>query len=141
MFEQLWYALPQSALNDSEVKVWQDIRNIRESVNKKLEEQRAAGVIGSALAAEVDIYAIDADYAVLARLGEDLRLVLITSRATVHRAANAEDQRIVVTPSAHVKCERCWHYRDDIGADSQHPTLCGRCASNLFGSGEVRHYA
>ena len=141
VFEQLWYELPKSGLNDSEVKVWQDIRNIRELVNKKLEEQRAAGVIGSALAAEVDIYSIDADYDLLARLGEDLRLVLITSRATVHRAVNAEDQRIVVTPSAHAKCERCWHYRVDIGVDIQHPALCGRCASNLFGNGEVRHYA
>ena len=141
VFEQQWYALPDSGLSGSEVGCWWDIRNVREQVNKKLEEQRAAGAIGSALAAEVDIHIADSGFDALARLGDDLRLVLITSRATVHRVAGAEEQRIVVTPSAHAKCERCWHYRADVGADAQHATLCGRCVSNLFGSGEVRKYA
>ena len=141
VFEQQWYVLPDSGLSGTEVSIWWDIRNIRESVNKKLEEQRAAGAIGSALAAEVDIYAVDADYDALARLGDDLRLVLITSRATVHRVATEAELGIEVTPSAHTKCERCWHYRADVGADAQHPTLCGRCVSNLFGSGEARRYA
>jgi len=138
VFEQQWYALPDAGLSGLEVGIWRNIRTVRDSVNKKLEEARAAGAIGSALAAEVDIHADDADYDALARLGDDLRLVLITSRATVHRAA---DRRIVVTSSAHAKCERCWHYRKDVGADAQHPTLCGRCVSNLFGSGEQRKYA
>lgn len=141
IFQQLWYALPDSGLTGSEVSIWADIRNVRESVNKKLEEQRAAGVIGSALAAEVDIYSAEEEYAVLARLKDDLRLVLITSRANVHHATSAGEQRIVVTPSPHAKCERCWHYRADVGSDANHPTLCGRCVSNLFGSGEVRKYA
>ena len=141
IFQQLWYALPDSGLTGSEVSIWADIRNVRESVNKKLEEQRAAGAIGSALAAEVDIYSADEEYAVLARLKDDLRLVLITSRANVHYATSAGEQRIVVTPSPHAKCERCWHYRADVGSDANHPTLCGRCVSNLFGSGEVRKYA
>ena len=141
VFEQQWYELPESRLSGAEISAWGNIRSIRESVNKKLEEARAAGAIGSALAAEVDIYADDADYDALARLGDDLRLVLITSRATVHSGASAEERRIVVTPSVHTKCERCWHYRQDIGADAQHPTLCARCVSNLFGSGEARRYA
>ena len=80
-------------------------------------------------------------YDVLARLGDDLRLVFITSRATVHRVATEADAHIDVSASLHDKCERCWHYREDVGADAQHPTLCGRCVSNLYGSGEVRKYA
>ncbi|MFN7196716.1 MAG: zinc finger domain-containing protein, partial [Hylemonella sp.] len=48
---------------------------------------------------------------------------------------------VQVTPSAAPKCERCWHYRDDVGHDPAHPTLCGRCTSNLFGSGESRTHA
>jgi isoleucyl-tRNA synthetase len=141
VFEQQWYVLPDSGLSGAEVSIWWDIRNIRESVNKKLEEQRAAGEIGSALAAEVDIFMVGGNCDALARLGDDLRLVLITSRATVHRVATEAEQRIVVMPSTHTKCERCWHYRADVGADAQHPTLCGRCVSNLFGSGEARKYA
>ncbi len=38
------------------------------------------------------------------------------------------------------KCERCWHYRADVGAEPAHPGLCGRCADNLFGAGEDRQF-
>ncbi len=48
---------------------------------------------------------------------------------------------IRVTASNAVKCERCWHYRADVGSDAAHPTLCGRCTSNLFGTGEARKFA
>lgn len=77
----------------------------------------------------------------LANLGDDLRFVLITSHVTIHRAASEADERIKVIPSMHPKCERCWHYRADVGSDPLHPPLCGRCVSNLFGDGEARKYA
>ena len=48
---------------------------------------------------------------------------------------------IAVNPVAELKCERCWHWRADVGADQAHPTLCGRCVSNLFGPGDRREYA
>ena len=57
MFEQQWYALPDSGLSGSEVSIWWDIRNMREPVNKKLEEQRAAGAIGSAWQPKWMLYA------------------------------------------------------------------------------------
>jgi isoleucyl-tRNA synthetase len=34
----------------------------------------------------------------------------------------------VVSRAPGVKCERCWIYRDDVGVDPKHPTLCGKCA-------------
>jgi isoleucyl-tRNA synthetase len=67
--------------------------------------------------------------------------VLITSRATLHRVGSEVDERIVVTPSLHAKCDRCWHWRADVGSGSDHPTLCGRCGDNLFGGGETRAIA
>ncbi|HLP97172.1 MAG TPA: isoleucine--tRNA ligase [Sideroxyarcus sp.] len=140
VFEQLWYALPESGLDGAAVSAWGDIRSVREQVNKKLEEQRAAGAIGSALQAEVDVYAPKDTFDLLARLGDDLRLVLITSRANVHLREGG-GLGIEVKPSSHAKCERCWHYRFDVGSDAGHPTLCGRCVSNLFGKGEARRYA
>ena len=139
VFEQLWYKLPDLGLDGAAVSAWGDIRAVREQVNKKLEEQRAAGAIGSALQAEVDVYAPKATYELLARLGDDLRLVFITSRADVHLREG--ELEIKVAASGHVKCERCWHYRSDVGSDANHPTLCGRCVSNLFGNGEARRYA
>ena len=74
------------------------------------------------------------------RLGEDLKFVFITSRATVNNVAGA-GVGVNVTPSAHQKCERCWHYRADVGRDAAHPMLCGRCVANLYGSGEPRVHA
>jgi len=139
VFEQLWYALPDAGLSGEAVSAWADIRAVREQVNKKLEEQRASGAIGSALQAEVDVYAPKATFELLSRLGDDLRLVFITSCANVHQREG--ELEIKVTPSSHQKCERCWHYRADVGANAEHPTLCGRCVSNLFGAGEARRYA
>jgi len=139
VFEQQWYALPDSGLSGEQVSGWADIRAVRELVNKKLEDQRAAGAIGSALQAEVDVYAPKATFELLSRLDDDLRFVLITSRANVHQRDG--ELEIKVTPSTHEKCERCWHYREDVGRDAAHPTLCGRCVSNLFGDGEARQHA
>jgi len=139
VFEQVWYKLPDSGMKGETVSAWGDIRAVREQVNKKLEEQRAAGAIGSALQAEVDVYAPKTTYELLSRLGDDLRLVFITSRANVHLREG--ELEIKVTPSAQQKCERCWHYRADVGVDAAHPTLCGRCVSNLLGEGEARKHA
>jgi isoleucyl-tRNA synthetase len=74
----------------------------------------------------------------LAPLGDDLRFVLITSQA---RVVAADTDRVEVTPSAAKKCERCWHYRDDVDAHADHPGLCGRCVSNLAGEGKARSHA
>jgi isoleucyl-tRNA synthetase len=136
-----WHSLPDTQLDGESVAAWLTIESWRARVNKQLEEARTAGLIGSALAAEVDVHVTGRDYDVLACLGDDLRFVFITSRATVHRVAGEAEQRIEVSASAHAKCERCWHYRSDVGADANRPTLCGRCVSNLHGSGEARSYA
>jgi len=79
-------------------------------------------------------------------LQDDLRFVLITSSAVLTPVAAAADEAVEVRPSAHAKCERCWHYRADVikdgaGADAAHAGLCGRCVSNLYGAGEPRAHA
>jgi isoleucyl-tRNA synthetase len=108
---------------------------VRAAVQKELETLRQGGKVGSSLQAEVSITASGEDFDALASIGDDLRFVLITSAATVTRG---ERLSIVAAPSAQAKCERCWHYRADLGIDTAHPTLCARCVSNLFGSGEPR---
>ena len=111
---------------------------VRDLVLKRLESSRERGEIGSSLQAEIAITAPTPVYEALSSLGDDLRFVMITSSATVSRGDALDIQ---VTPSAHAKCERCWHYRADVGADHTHPTLCGRCVANLYGSGERRRFA
>ena len=110
-------------------------------MQKRLEELREQGSIGSSLQAEVEIRAAGSKASLLQSLGDDLRFVLITSQARVTPVADSTAEGIVVTASAGTKCERCWHWRADVGVAVAHPSLCGRCVSNLFGSGEPRTHA
>ncbi|QXW18961.1 isoleucine--tRNA ligase [Comamonas jiangduensis] len=114
---------------------WSRICEIRNQVNKDIEVVRGTGAVGSSLQAEVTLTAEPEDLALLQSLGEDLKFVFITSAA---QAIAGEALATSVQASEHAKCERCWHYRDDVGVNPAHPTLCGRCDSNLHGEGEVR---
>ena len=106
-------------------------------MTKALEALREEGKIGSSLQAEVRISAEGDKYAALASLGDDLRFVLICSKVSVAQGADAS----AAEASTQKKCERCWHYREDVGSNPEHPELCGRCDSNLHGEGEVRERA
>lgn len=117
---------------------WARIREIRDVANKQIEALRTDGKVGSSLQATLSITANAADHALLASLGDDLKFVTITSLA---RLLAGDELAVSVAPSTAQKCERCWHYRDDVGVDPAHPTICGRCTSNLFGAGEQRKVA
>ena len=127
-------ATPDAAL----LAKWAAIRAVREAVNKAIEAVRTAGAVGSSLQASVTLTAAPETHALLASLGDDLKFVLIASQVTL---LAGDALAINVTPSTATKCERCWHYCDDLGVDPAHPTICGRCVSNLTGAGEVRHSA
>jgi isoleucyl-tRNA synthetase len=136
IFKQTYWPLatPDQAL----LAKWAAIREVREAANKAIEDVRSAGGLGSSLQAEVLLGAPPETHALLASLGDALKFVLITSEATL---AKAETLTLTVTPATAQKCERCWHYRDDVGSEAAHPTICGRCTSNLFGAGELRTIA
>ena len=132
---QRWHELPAQAGESELLSRWALIRGVRTEVTKALEAQREAGRIGSALQASVEIRCAGEKYDALASLGDDLKFVFICSAATVLRD---ESEQVAAMPLEHAKCERCWHVREDVGHDPAHPGLCGRCVSNLHGSGEVR---
>ncbi|MBN8761293.1 MAG: isoleucine--tRNA ligase [Thiobacillus sp. 65-69] len=138
VFLHTWHALPDQAGADDLLARWSRIRAVRADVQKELETVRIAGGIGSSLQAEVALHASPATLALLEPLGDDLRFVLITSKATL---VAAEADHVVVTPSQAKKCDRCWHWRDDVDSHPDHPGLCGRCVENLYGPGEVRSHA
>ena len=148
VFEQTWYELELPADADVLRGRWQRLRALRSDVQKQLEALRIAGRIGSSLAGEVELYANGEEGEFLRSFGDDLRFVFITSQARVANddAADAVDTvlpgvKLRAAPSGHAKCERCWHYRADVGADTAHPEICGRCVSNLVGTGEARTHA
>ena len=156
VFTHTWDEFPAAGYSQELLDRWGKIRSVRAEVQKQLEEARVAGKIGSSLQAVVEIRASRDKLALLQSLQDDLRFVLITSSAVVTPVAAAADEAVIVTPSAYAKCERCWHYRDDVGRDdvgrddvgrdavgahAGHPGLCGRCVSNLYGAGEARAHA
>jgi isoleucyl-tRNA synthetase len=138
LFVGTWHELPAQAGEEALLARWQRVRAVRAEVQRELEALRGAGRIGSSLQAEVEIASDGDEYQALAALGDELRFVLITSAA---RVARASERRIAVRASAGAKCARCWHWRHDLGAQPEHPAICGRCASNLTGTGETRAFA
>jgi isoleucyl-tRNA synthetase len=117
---------------------WARIRELREAVNKEIEVLRSQGQVGSSLQAQVQLTLNATDHALLQSLGEDVRFVFITSALQFE---TGQTLTVQVSPSPHVKCERCWHYQVDVGQVAAHPHLCQRCDSNLHGAGENRSFA
>jgi len=136
IFAETYSKLPKP--DDGLLAKWTRIRELREAVNKEIEVLRSQGQVGSSLQAQVSLRVSDADHALLQSLGQDLRFVFITS-AVYFAVGDAPLAK--VSPSTHTKCDRCWHYRADVGQDAKHTTLCSRCICNLHGAGETRLFA
>jgi len=141
IFTQTLWTFPELPDAEALLAKYAALREVRADVTKQLEELRASGAIGSSLQAELTIKAAGAKHDLLASLDDDLKFVFITSQASVEQAANEADEAVQVTASEAPKCERCWHYRRDVGHNHEHTGLCGRCVSNLFGAGEARRFA
>jgi isoleucyl-tRNA synthetase len=141
VFVGQWHALPQPKDAEALIERWTALRAVRADVQKELEAVREKGGIGSPLQANVLLRLKGERHRAAAGLGDDLKFVLVTSGATVEEAAAEAEEKIEVVPSPDTKCERCWHWRADVGSDPVHPGLCGRCLSNLFGAGERRQAA
>ena len=151
VFTAEWYPLERLAENESiSEQDWTIILQAKEAINKVIEDQRNQGTIKGSLEADIKIYADQSIYDSLAKLGQELRFVTITSKAELmalqEATADAVESvmaglKVIVNRSQAKKCVRCWHYIDDVGHSQEHEELCGRCIDNINGQGEVRHYA
>ncbi|MBB1487960.1 isoleucine--tRNA ligase [Oceanospirillum sediminis] len=129
---------------------WNRIMDVKEAVNKALEDARSAGQVKGSLSTEVTLFADDDVQQLVSRLGDELRFVLLTSDAQIKPLTEAGDAaetdltglKVAVKAAEHAKCGRCWHHREDVGQHEGHDELCGRCVSNLpEGEGEQRQFA
>lgn len=138
--------------NGMDMLFWDELMELRTLINRELEQLRKDKTIGANLQAEVTLYSNDSIAERLLKLEDELRFVMITSQAKVSSDAapdgavevtlNSGDKvSIVVSASEQQKCDRCWHYREDVGSNSEHPELCGRCIDNVEGDGEQRQFA
>ncbi len=129
IFTECFHVMPAISGSETLHQRWTRLREIRALVMRKLEDLRSAGSIGSSLQGEVDLKANGEDLTLLQSVAEQLSFIFIVSRVSVH--AGAGELAIEINPSAHEKCERCWHWREDIGQDPAHPHICGRCVTSL----------
>lgn len=144
-----WYQLPEMPADSFADSYWELIAEVKDAVNKVLEAKRTAGEVGGSLGAEVILYCDEKLQAELHKLANELRFVLITSTAEIRPLVEAQNAdatdlaglKVAVKKSEHAKCERCWHHRADVGANSTHPTICLRCVENVSGAGETRQFA
>ena len=146
--EEIWTYMPHTSTDDKEsiflnqmpeksgiefsdefVSKWEFIYSTRETVNKVLEEKRNEKLIGKSLEANIIIHCGESLYEKYNALTEELKDILIVSGVSASKDGNNEVPEIEVIKAEGDKCERCWSYSNTVGSDSEHPTLCARCAA------------
>ncbi len=140
-----WYD-QLSAMPQDQRAFWTRLRAVREAVGPTLEALRRSKEIGSSLAAELTLEASGQLEEDLAKVGDELRFLFISSDVVLGTAgadaaeASIEGQTLKFSTraTAHEKCVRCWHHRDSVGGNSDHPELCGRCIGNIGDQPERR---
>ncbi|MBM7578427.1 isoleucine--tRNA ligase [Jeotgalibacillus terrae] len=138
--------MPEAATYENEKALldkWNAFLDVRDDVLKALEEARSSKLIGKSLAAKVTLYADEKTYELLSSVNEDLKQLFIVSDFELSNSEGAPEQaiqfeghKVAVEKAEGETCERCWTVTTDVGNDSDHPTLCTRCASVV-----KEHYA
>ena len=151
VFTESWYRdAAQISVSAADNELWQTVLEVRDEVNRTLEQARRDELIGGSLQAEVTVFAVPDIAGQLTSLGDELRFAFITSSVQVQAvneapagavATELDGVWVQVAKSAHAKCDRCWHHREEVGTIVEHPTLCSRCVTNVDGEGEERRFA
>lgn len=127
---------------------WNEIINIKNEINKSLEEEIKKKNINNSLEASVTLYVSYKLFKKLKLFGEELKFIFLTSDATVklYDRAPIEAQKsktisflkISLKRIKKQKCLRCWHYSIDIKNKRYESDICDRCILNTTGNGEKR---
>ena len=149
VFESGWLHLEEQWYNPELAKFWQQLRQIRNEVNKVIEVARIEKMIGSSLEAKVLLYITDEQLrssvkALNSSNGvDDLRYQLITSQVdlldspqelqSVKYNLQSDAWGIGVVIAEGQKCDRCWNYSTHVGESTEHPLICERCVAALAG--------
>ena len=144
--EEIWGYMPRSEKDDAEsvffnklpeksgvsadeefMEKWEKIDELRDIVNKALEEARGQKLIGKSLEAKVTLNCGRDWYEFAKSIENDLVAAFIVSAVSVEKSEfDGVDVKVEVAPGE--KCERCWTHSDTVGKCAEHPTLCARCA-------------
>ena len=139
IFKEEWYEIPQIQIDKQDALLWETIEDIRPIINKMIEGEREKRLIGSSLECSISLSCNNDLFKILKPFEDELHFIFIVSKFNL---LNIEgDLKVEVAKIALLKCDRCWHYESSVGSNAEHTTICDRCVSNLFGTGEKRVYA
>ena len=139
IFKEEWYEIPQIQIDKQDELFWNTVEDIRPIINKTIEGEREKGSIGSSLECSVTLSCNNDLFNILKPFEDELHFIFIVSKLNL---LNGEgDLKVEVAKIELLKCDRCWHYESSVGSHAEHTTICDRCLSNLFGTGEKRVYA
>lgn len=144
--EEIWGYMPRSEKDDAEsvffnrmpeksgvsaddefMEKWNKIDELRDIVNKALEDARGQKLIGKSLEAKVTLNCGRDWYDFAKSVENDLVSAFIVSAVDVEKSEfDGVNVKVEVAPGE--KCERCWTHSDTVGKCAEHPTLCARCA-------------
>ena len=139
IFKESWYEFASTSLHQAELQFLQEIEKIRPIVNKSIEAEREKGLVGSALECDIELACEPETFKILKPYESELHYIFIVSNVSLIEEQNG--LAVNVKKIAYDKCDRCWHYESSVGTHQEHPSICERCISNLFGDGEKRKYA
>ncbi|BFI91148.1 isoleucine--tRNA ligase [Enterobacterales bacterium endosymbiont of Anomoneura mori] len=144
IFTEEWYnklIIYKSKILDD--KFWNEIIKIKNKINKKIENLRIKKKIGSTLEANIEIYANNKLIKYLKKFKNELNYLFIISNIKLFildKINKINNFKIFINISKEKKCNRCWHYTNNISKISKYIGICNRCIINLFGLGENRKF-
>jgi isoleucyl-tRNA synthetase len=156
VFESGWVKLDETWRKPELAKKWTQLREVRQEVNKVLEQARSEKAIGSSLEAKVLLYVADTDLrqtlnamnpADAVAPGsvhvDELRYLFLVSQVEVLATpdkltaakyrSEADHIGVGVVDAEGEKCDRCWNYSTHVGEAAEHPAICDRCIEALSG--------
>ncbi|WP_367670549.1 isoleucine--tRNA ligase [Sodalis-like secondary symbiont of Drepanosiphum platanoidis] len=149
IFTEEWYNflsyLPENySMNHS---FWKIIINIKNEVNKIIEDARINGIIKSSLEVNIKLFVKFDLMKKLKKIEKELPFILSTSQATVNKWIDSDKKsllskkikglKILLIKASGKKCPRCWYYTKSI---KKNLNICNRCISNMKFPGEKREF-
>ncbi len=109
---------------------WDRIHELRDLVKKSIEVAVKNKLIKSSLESKIVLTCGGDNYEFVNSVLGELTAVFIVSKVELVKG-DSDEINVVVEKAEGEKCERCWVYSDTVGQNSEHPTLCARCAEIL----------
>jgi isoleucyl-tRNA synthetase len=118
---------------ESEAELWRGLFELRAAALPELEKARQSKLIGKALDAVLFFTVPEPVAAATGAHVESLRELCNVSGLELSAGAEPSVRVRVASELGRRRCERCWHWETDVGAEPPSPALCGRCAGALAG--------